>query len=257
MKRLPNIENKLAPVVLIVILISFWELATRGGAIREFILPPPSNILVTFVKTMPKMLDHIVITLYEALTGFFLAIFLALFIAVLMDSVEVIKKALYPILIVSQTVPIITIAPLFTLWFGFGYLPKIIVVILVCFFPIVVSLIVGLNSADKELINLVKSMGATKLQIYKIVKLPAALPHFFSGLKIAATYSVMGAVIGEWLGGKKGLGVYMERVRYSFAIDKVFATILIIIILSMVIFKAINILEKTMMPWQQEQGEDY
>ena len=143
------------------------------------------------------------------------------------------------------------LAPLFAMWFGFGLLPKIMVVILVCFFPIVVSLLEGLNSLDQDILNLMKSMKANRWQIFFLAKFPSSLANFFSGLKIAATYSIIGAVIGEWMGGKSGLGVYMTRVRQSFALDKVFATILIIIVLSIILFKIIELIQFLVMPWRR------
>ncbi|MDD3032330.1 MAG: ABC transporter permease subunit, partial [Atribacterota bacterium] len=159
-----------------------------------------------------------------------------------------------PLLVVSQTIPVMILAPLFAMWFGFGILPKIIVVILVCFFPIVISLLEGLNSIDQDLLNLMKSMKANRWQIFYLAKFPASLGSFFSGLKIAATYSIIGAVIGEWMGGKAGLGVYMTRVRQSFALDKVFATVLIIIFLSIMLFKTIELIQYLAMPWKRIKG---
>jgi ABC-type nitrate/sulfonate/bicarbonate transport system permease component len=138
------------------------------------------------------------------------------------------------------------------MWFGFGMLPKIIVVVLVCFFPILVSLMDGLSSVDGDIINMLKSMKATRLQIFRLVKFPAAMVSFFSGLRIAATYSIMGAIIGEWLGGKAGLGIYMSRVRNSYAYDKTFAAIVVIVVLSMLVFYAVKILQRLVMPWSVE-----
>jgi ABC-type nitrate/sulfonate/bicarbonate transport system permease component len=132
-------------------------------------------------------------------------------------------------------------------------LPKIIVVVLVCFFPIVVSLLDGLEALDRDEINLLRSMGASSMQIFRLAKFPSSMINFFSGLRIAATYSIMGAVIGEWLGGSEGLGVYMIRVKNSFALDKVFAVIVIIVILSLILFKAISLLQYILMPWSREQ----
>jgi ABC-type nitrate/sulfonate/bicarbonate transport system permease component len=155
----------------------------------------------------------------------------------------------YPLLVVSQTIPTIALAPLFAVWFGLGLLPKVIVVFLVCFFPIVVSLVDGLDSVDADLLNLFRTMGAKKVQIFRYLKMPASMVNFFSGLRIAATYSIMGAVIAEWLGGEKGIGIYMLRVKHSYALDKMFAAVLLIIILSLVLFKVISLLENAAMPW--------
>ncbi len=247
MKSTKEISNKLIPFALCLVLI--WEAVVRAGLVPRFILPSPTDVLKAFVVTMPDMIDHIIVTLREALTGFAVAIIFSLLLAMAMDRFSAVKKALYPLLIVSQTIPIVILAPLFILWFGFGILPKIIVVVLVCFFPIIISLMEGLSSVDVDMINLLKSMGASKSQIFKIVKLPASMVGLFSGLRITATYSIMGAVIGEWLGGDSGIGFYIVRVKHSFAVDKVFAATLAVIILSMLLFKVITIIQNLSMPW--------
>lgn len=256
MKRFQSIGNNIVPISFVVILCLLWETISRIGVVPAFILPAPTKVIQTLIKTFPTMLDHLMITLYEALAGFVVAVILSVLIAIMMDGVSILKKALYPIIITSQTIPIMTLAPLFAIWFGYGYLPKIVVVVLVCFFPITISLLEGLASVDQELLDLLRAMGANKIQIYRIVKLPSVLPNFFSGLKIAGTYSVMGAIIGEWVGGKKGLGVYMLRVRHSFATDKVFATIIVITLLSIIMLKGIHRIEKKSMPWMQYLNKD-
>lgn len=252
MKRSESIGNKIIPIGFFAVLLVLWQLIVDGGVIPRFLLPSPMDIGRTLIRILPDIYHHTIITLAEAFAGFVLSILLALILAVLMDSIPVVKKAIYPILVVSQTVPIIVLAPLFAIWFGFGMLPKVIVVVLVCFFPIVVSLLDGLASVDSDTINLLRSMKASRLQIFRLVKLPGAMVSFFSGLRIAATYSIMGAVIGEWLGGKAGLGIYMIRVKNSFALDKTFAAILVIMVLSMLVFYAIKLIQRIVMPWNIE-----
>jgi ABC-type nitrate/sulfonate/bicarbonate transport system permease component len=151
--------------------------------------------------------------------------------------------------VTSQTVQILAIAPLLIIWFGFGLLPKVIVVVLVCFFPLAVSTADGLASADPDLIALLRAMGATRGQIWRIVRLPAALPSFFSGLRIAVTYSVVGATIGEWVGGTAGLGLYMLRSKNALATDQVFVSILVTTLLSMGLFAAVVGIERLALPW--------
>jgi ABC-type nitrate/sulfonate/bicarbonate transport system permease component len=158
---------------------------------------------------------------------------------------------LYPTIVVSQNIPIIALAPLFAIWFGFGMLPKIIVVVLVCFFPILMNLLDGFDAVDQELINLFRTMGANNFKIYRYVKLPASLPYFFSGLKIAITYSIMGAVIAEWLGGSSGLGIYMLRVKNQYNYNKVYAVTLIIIILCLVLYKSVSAFQNRFEPWKK------
>ncbi len=252
MKRLKNIGSSLIPVAFFSIIILLWQYIVDRGMIARYILPSPSDIIITTFRILPDLKTHIFTTLEEALVGFFIAIILAVILAVLMDSFNLLRRAFYPLFIVSQTIPIIVLVPLLVMWFGFGQLPKIIVVILVCFFPIVVNLLEGLGSIDRDMLNLFKLMNANYFQIFRFAKFPASLGNFFSGLKIAATYSIMGAVIGEWMGGKDGLGVYMTRVRQSFALDKVFSVIIIIILLSLLLFKSLELIQYLVMPWTRE-----
>lgn len=255
MKKLASIKNKIVPLTFFAGLLLIWEFVVEKAYIPKYILPSPSDVISVLIQILPALQLHIYTTLQEALLGLLLAIIFALMLAVVMDNVPVVQKALYPLVVVSQTIPIIALAPLFVIWFGFGILPKIIVVVLVCFFPILISLLEGLNSVDIEMLNLLKSMGANRIQIFKLVKFPASLVSFFSGLRIAATYSIMGAVIGEWLGGENGLGVYMIRVKHSYALDKVFAIIAIIVLLSLLIFKVIALIQKVLMPWNNIKKE--
>ena len=251
MRKWENIGDKTIPLLFIFIILVVWQLIVDGGIIARYILPSPYDVVVVCLKIIPDIKEHIWTTLQEALIGLIVAIALSVILAVLMDNFTLLKKAIQPLLVVSQTIPVMVLAPLFAMWFGFDMLPKIMVVILVCFFPIVVSLLEGLNSLDQDLLNLMKSMKASRWYIFSLAKFPASLGSFFSGLKIAATYSIIGAVIGEWMGGKLGLGVYMTRVRQSFALDKVFASILIIIILSIFLFKIIELIQYLAMPWKR------
>jgi ABC-type nitrate/sulfonate/bicarbonate transport system permease component len=251
MRKWENIRDKSIPVMFIIFVLILWQFIVDQEFIARYILPSPWDVMRVCIIILPKITNHIYTTLQEALTGLLIAISLSIVLAVLMDNFIIVRKALQPLLVVSQTIPIMVLAPLFAMWFGFGVLPKVMVVILVCFFPIVISLLEGLNSLDQDLFNLMKSMKANRWQIFYLAKFPASLGSFFSGLKIAATYSIIGAVIGEWMGGKSGLGVYMTRVRQSFALDKVFATILIIVLLSMILFKTIELIQFLVMPWRR------
>jgi ABC-type nitrate/sulfonate/bicarbonate transport system permease component len=233
-------------------LTGLWELAVRLSWVDAYTLPAPTRVLRVLVQELPGLRSHIWITLQEAGIGFAAAIILAILLALMMDFVPLVKKGLYPILVLSQTVPIIVLAPLFGMWFGFGILPKIVIVVLVCFFPIIVSLLDGIEAVDADALHLIEGMGANQFQRFRWVKFPGALVSLFSGIRIAATYSIMGAVIGEWLGGTGGLGVYMLRVRHSFALDKMFAAILIVVLLSIAVFKGIDLLQKWLMPWARE-----
>ena len=246
-----SIANRSISIIFTALLILLWQLISDAGSIPKYILPSPMDVGIAFIEVLPDIKIHILTTLWEALIGLIISVLVSFVLAIIMDSIVLIKKAIYPLIIVSQTIPTIALAPLFVIWFGFGIIPKILVVVLVCFFPIVVSLVDGMESVDKDLLNLMKSMKASKLMIFRHIKLPAAIMSFFSGLRIAVTYSIMGAVIGEWLGGENGLGVYMMRVKHSYSLDKFFAAILVIVVLSMLLFKMISIIERFIMPWRR------
>jgi ABC-type nitrate/sulfonate/bicarbonate transport system permease component len=250
-------KNRLYPIIFFITIILIWEIISQIGLLPPYILPAPSSIIISLVTNFIPISDDLIITLLEALIGFAIAIILSVIMAISMDSVIGFKKTIYPVLIISQTIPIIILAPLFIIWFGYGYTPKVIIVILICFFPITISLLQGLASVDRELIDLLRSMGASKFQIYRFVKIPSSMPSFFSGLKIAATYSIMGATIGEWVGGKAGLGVYMIRAKQSFATDRVFAAIIIIVVLSILLLKIIEFAENRYMPWLKIPEDTY
>ena len=252
MKKNKTILDISLPIIFSISLIIIWELIIKVLEIEKYIMPAPSDIIKALYENFGAMMPHIIATLFESVVGFGIAILLALILAIIMDLLPMVKKAIYPVFIISQTVPVIALAPLFIIWFGFGALPKIIVVVIVCFFPIVISISDGLEGVDKDLINHFKLMGASKLKRFFHLKLPYGIINFFSGLRIAATYSIMGAVIGEWLGGDKGLGVYMTRARSTYALDKMFAAIVVIVLMSMIMFYIIGKVEKVLTPWNSE-----
>lgn len=229
--------------ILIIILLIFWEIYVRAGLINIRILPPPSLIFETLFSHWNNLLPHILQTLLETVIGFIIATILGFLTAILLDISVKINKTIYPLLIISQTIPIIALAPLLLLWFGFGILPKIIIVVLYCYFPIAIAGADGLLQTKKQFMKLLNSMNATYLQGLFLVRLPSSLPSFFSGLKIAATYSVAGAIVGEFVGAYQGLGVYMQQAANSFSVALVFASIFITILLSFFILKMVIFIE--------------
>lgn len=253
MKRTGSPSSRFLPIGLLLLLLIGWEVGVQATKVEAWILPGPVRVMHSLWEARELIWQHSLQTLYETVWGFAIAILLGTIIATLMDWSHYLRKAVYPLLVISQTIPIIAIAPLFFIWFGFGVTPKIVVVALVCFFPITVNLADGYRLVDHDMIRLLTSMGASKSQIFRMVKLPATLPFFFSGLRIAGTYSVMGAVIGEWLGASKGLGILMTRSSQSFMTDRVFATIFVISFLSLVIFGFIEMLGRIIMPWNKSE----
>jgi ABC-type nitrate/sulfonate/bicarbonate transport system permease component len=235
--------------------LAIWQIIVDLFKVPLWLIPSPTAVMKAFWQTRDLLWSHTLTTILETTTGFILSIALGLLAGVVMVLSPLVKRLFYPLLIVSQTVPLIAVAPLLILWLGYGLLPKVVTVILVCFFPITVSLIEGLEVSDNDLLNLLKSMGATRWQILYMIRWPNALPSFFAGLKIAATYSVMGAVIGEWLGASSGLGVYLTRSSHSFRTDQVFAAILAITVLSLLYFVVITGLRRLALPWLNTKKE--
>ena len=215
-------------------------------------LPSPIAVVQAFIKEFPTLMGHSFITLTEAFLGLGLGILLGFFMAVLMDQFEGLYQAFYPIIILTQTIPTVAIAPLLVLWFGYEMTPKVILIVITTFFPIAIGLLNGFRSADNDSIHLLRAMGADRWQIFRHIKLPGAMSQFFAGLRISASYAVVGAVISEWLGGFNGLGVYMTRVKQAFAFDKMFAVIFLISIISLLLMKGVDVLQKVCMPWDKE-----
>ena len=249
----------LPPVILIALVLMIWSLLS--GSLSSFILPSPLEVARAGWQTRGLLLSAVATTLLETGIGLAVAIVLGVGLAAAMDLFVLVRRAVYPILVASQTVQILAIAPLLIIWFGFGLLPKIIVVVLICFFPLAVNTADGLASTDPDLIALLRSMGARRGQIWRIVRLPAALPSFFSGLRVAVTYSVVGATIAEWVGGSNGLGLYMLRSKNALATDQVFVAIVITSVLSIALFLLVVVLERRALPWyysaqRSEQWEE-
>ena len=218
-------------------------------------LPSPYDVVKAFVDNFSVMMKQAAVTLQEACYGLLIGVALAFIVATLMDRFAFLYKAIYPILVITQTIPTIAVAPLLVLWMGFGMAPKITLVVITTFFPIAVGLLGGFEGADGDAINLMGAMGANRYQIFKYVKLPNAMPSFFSGLKVSASYAVVGAVISEWLGGFEGLGVYMTRVKKAYAFDKMFAVIVFISVISLLLMGLVNLLERAATPWKHAKNK--
>jgi ABC-type nitrate/sulfonate/bicarbonate transport system permease component len=253
-KKLSNTVNHAwQPLIPLAAIIVLWQLLSISGIIPGYMLPSPARVVTAFIADFSLLMSHLWHTLLEAMAGLALAAAVSFALAITMDANRFLKQSLTPLLLLTQTMPTIAIAPLLILWMGYGSAPKITLVFLVCFFPITIGLLGAFARADGEAIKLLRSMGASRRQIYQYIKLPQAMPAFFSGLKISGSYSIIGAVISEWLGGNAGLGVYMIRVRRSYSFDKMFAVILLTSVLSIVLIKIITITQKAIMPWVKEE----
>ncbi|MHC1723717.1 MAG: ABC transporter permease [Aminipila sp.] len=245
-----TISNKKiwSPVLVSIIILAIWEMTVRITDIPLYILPAPSKILSALISERSMLLMHGMVTLNETVIGLIIATVFGVILAVIMDKYELFRTATYPILVVSQTVPVIVLAPILIIYLGFGMAPKILIVILMCFFPIVISFVDGMRQVDVNQVNLARLFGAGSLKIYSMVKIPAAASSLFSGLKVAATYSITGAVVGEWLSSNSGLGYYMLRVKNGFMLDKVFACVVVIVLLSLFMNGCVKLLQYILMP---------
>ncbi len=249
-KRFQSITDKLLSASAIIILVILWQGICSLGLVDSFMLPSPVDVASALISEFPTLMKHSGTTLIEAFAGLGAGIAAGFIIAVIMDRSEGLYKAFYPVIILTQTVPAVSIAPLLVLWFGYEMMPKIVLIAITTFFPITVGLLEGFRSSDKDSVNLLKAMGADKNQIFRHIKLPGALPQFFSGLRISVSYAVVGAVIAEWLGGFDGLGVYMTRVKKAYAFDKMFAVIILISVISLVLMKLVDYLHKKTVRWE-------
>lgn len=241
-KKSQSITDIIIPIGTIIAILLIWQFAHMAGWLPAYMLPSPVDVARAFVSDFPLLMSHAGTTLYEAFLGLGIAIVLALFLSALMDRFAFLYKALNPILVLTQTIPTVAIAPLLVLWMGYETAPKITLVVIAGFFPLVVNLLNGYRAADPDAIRMMRAMGATPWQIFIHVKLPGSMSHFFSGLYIATSYAIVGAVISEWLGGFSGLGVYMTRVKKSFSYDKMFAVIFLISLISLILLKIIKII---------------
>ncbi len=253
-KKLQSITNKVAPVLAIAVILMIWQTMSATGAVPKFMLPSPLDVVEAFIEDFPLLMRHAGTTLAEAFLGLSLGVILGFLVAVLMDRFEIAYRAIYPVLVITQTIPTVAIAPLLVLWQGYGILPKITLIIITSFFPVTIGLLDGFRSADQDALLLLKAMGATTMQRFYHIKLPSSLSHFFAGLRISVSYSIIGAVVAEWLGGFSGLGVYMTRVRKSYSYDKMFAVIFFISIISLLLMLGVAALQKAVMPWERRES---
>jgi ABC-type nitrate/sulfonate/bicarbonate transport system permease component len=243
------VAKSVPPLALLAAVIIVWALAASRSGLPGFILPSPADVARAGWQTRAALLPALRATLVETGVGLILSIGLAAAIAAAIDLSSLLRRAVYPMLVASQTIQILAIAPLLILWFGFGLTSKVVIVVLICFFPLTLSMADGLASADPDLVALFRAMGASRGQIWRLIRLPSAAPAFFSGLKIAVTYSVVGATIGEWVGGTEGLGLYMLRSKNALATDQVFVAILITSAVSIGLFALVTLIERLALPW--------
>ena len=237
------------PLIYLVLTI-LWEVGVRLFDVPGWILPAPTAIIVMAKDWAPELLYNSYITVQETIIGFVLALFLSLPLAVIIAFTSTTRRLLYPILLGLQSVPKVALAPLVILWLGIGNWPKIVIVILVCFFPILVNVVAGLEAVPKPMLDLMYSLRASKLAIFRRLRAPVAMPHLFTGCKVAITFAVIGAVIGEFVAAQEGLGYMILMSTAQSQTPLAFAAIILLTVISVVLFYAIEVLERRLVTWR-------
>lgn len=240
----------LPPLAVLVGLFAAWELYVELSGINPVTLPAPSRIAEAAWRNRDILWDNSLVTLKETFIGLAVSIVLGVALAITIDLFAPLRRALYPLLVGSQTIPVVVIAPLLVLWFGFELTPKVVVITLYTFFPITVAFASGLAATDPEALILMRTLGASRLQTLRLLQVPQALPYLFTGLRIAVTYAMIGAVIAEWSGAREGLGIYVLLMKNSFRTDMVFAAVFLIAALSLVLFWLVGLAQRLVVRWK-------
>ncbi|MCK9485954.1 MAG: ABC transporter permease [Dehalococcoidia bacterium] len=233
--------------------VALWQAAVEVFDIQPYLLPGPGRVWTAFLEVRGVLPGHIRTTMTEAVLGLAWACVAGAMTAALLAGFAPLRRAVYPLLVISQNIPMIVMAPLIVVWFGFGIMPKVLVVALIGFFPIVVSTTDGLLRAEGDLVELARSYGAGRLQVLRTILIPSAVPAFFAGLQISATYAVLGAVIAEWVGASSGLGLFITRSQTAFRADRVFVAVVVIAAVSILLFAMVHLAARLAMPWQYAQ----
>lgn len=250
-----RVASLLLPAGLLGALVVGWEIWVRATDVPGYLLPPPSAIWSEITGSWPFLIRHSWVTLQEALAGFVLGFGLGFILAIGIAYSRLLERTLYPLVVASQAVPKIALAPLFVVWLGFGMAPKILVTVLLVFFPIVVTSAQGLMSVDRALLELLRSVSASQWQIFYKVRLPHALPHIVSGMKIGITLAVVGAVVGEWVGANEGLGYQVLYSQSQLQTNLTFASIAILVAMGVVLFLLVQALGRLLTPWSHDRDQ--
>jgi len=245
----PSLINRAATPLIYLVLLAAWELLADTLKVPTWILPAPSAIFAAAIKWAPELVHNSWVTLRETVVGFLLAIVLSLPLAILISLNPLARKLLYPILLGLQSVPKVAVAPLVILWFGLSEWPKIIVVVLVCFFPILINMVAGLEAVPKTMLDLMRSLGASPHMVFRRLRVPVALPHFFTGCKVAVTFAVIGAVISEFVAAQDGLGYLILISTAQSQTPLAFAAIALLTILSIALFHGVEFIERRVVDW--------
>jgi NitT/TauT family transport system permease protein len=244
------------PVLVLVAVLVLWEVAVMLFRIPPYLIPTPKSVVNALIGEWSRIWRESLVTTYATLGGFALSALIGIPMAVAISYSRLMESLLYPILVFSQSIPKIAIAPLFVVWFGFGIVPKIIAAFLLGFFPVVVSTVQGFKSVEPDMIDLVRSMKASRLQIFAKISLPQALPSIFSGLKVAVTLAVVGAVVGEFVGSNSGIGYVLQIANGNFDLPLMFAALFVLSMIGVLLFAAVDLIEKWMIPWHMSRRSE-
>jgi ABC-type nitrate/sulfonate/bicarbonate transport system permease component len=256
-RRRPGLARRvLPPLVFSLLVVGAWQAYTELADINPLLLPSPLEVGTSVVDNASLFARNAVVTLQEILVGFVLGAAAGIALAILLTWSRLAERAVYPWLVASQMVPIVAVAPILVVWFGFTIVPKVIVVTLVCFFPVVVNTTDGLKAVDPEMVRLMRTLGMSKLRIMRSVRVPSALPYVFSGLKVAMALSVIGAVFGEWVGASEGLGYLMLALNNQLATVDLFAAVLVLSLMGIALFFLVGLVERLVIPWHHESRRD-
>jgi NitT/TauT family transport system permease protein len=242
------------PILLIVILLVVWDLTIRIFRIPPYLIPAPEAVVKQLFAEWPRLWRESLVT---TLGGFALSIAFGIPMALLIAYSRTVESFVYPLLVFSQSVPKIAIAPLFVVWFGFGIIPKVICAFMLGFFPIVVSTVVGFKSVDPDMLDLARSMKASRLATFVRISLPQALPSIFAGLKVSVTLAVVGAVVGEFVGSNSGIGYLLQIANGNFDLPLMFAALTVLSAIGVLLFIAVDMVERLMIPWHASQRNDF
>ncbi|MDQ3411597.1 MAG: ABC transporter permease [Chloroflexota bacterium] len=241
----------IAPALLIAAVLAAWETVVRVRRVPSWLLPPPSAVAETLVVERALLFEHGIVTLSEVLLGFSLALIAGVLLAIAIDSSPALDRSLYPLLVASQTVPVPALAPLLLIWFGYGLLPKVLVTALIAFFPIVVNMVEGLRATDPDVIAMLRTFGAGRWTRFRLARLPSALPFLFAGARIAVAVAVIGAVFGELVGARAGLGYLLTRAMAQFQTERVVAAIFLLSLMGVGLFAIVAVSERLLLPWRR------
>jgi putative hydroxymethylpyrimidine transport system permease protein len=245
----------LAPAALLALAIGAWELLAKLGHIENYLLPAPSEVASALWRDRDLLSSDTWVTAREVLLGFALAVGVGVAIAIVLHLSPVLRRAVYPLVVASQAVPVVVIAPILVIWFGFGITPKLVVIALICFFPVVVNTLDGLEGVDREQIKMMRTLGASRLDLLRRLELPSALPFLFSGAKVAVAVAVIGAVFGELVGSDAGLGHAIQVGTAELETARVFAAVLILSVMAIALFGLVAMLERRTVPWAHTSGD--